>query len=145
MLELEGKIWRDPDSSWWLVEVSFLDVMTQGKTRKKALEMIKDAVLELLKDSYADYLGRQFQLTVNLYEEGVIGLGASDEKLLFSLGLKRQRLRSGSTIRDVSKRLKSQSPNAYARYERAQARPSIEKYAELLHAANPSRRPLLVS
>jgi|HubBroStandDraft_4_1064222.scaffolds.fasta_scaffold81846_1 predicted RNase H-like HicB family nuclease len=145
MMELEGKVWKDSDSSWWLVEISFLDVMTQGKTRKEALEMIKDAVMELLKDSYEDLLGKQFQLSVNLYENSVIGLGASDEKLLFALGLKRQRLRSGSTIRDVSKRLKSKSPNTYARYERAQTRPSIERYAELLHAANPSRRPLLVS
>lgn len=72
-------------------------------------------------------------------------MGASDDKLLFALGLKRQRLRSVSTIRDVSKRLKSKSPNAYARYERAQVRPSLEKYAELLHAANPNRRPLLLS
>jgi transcriptional regulator with XRE-family HTH domain len=80
-----------------------------------------------------------------LDEDGIIGMGASDDKLLFALGLKRQRLRSGSSIRDVSKRLKSKSPNAYARYERAQAKPSIEKYAELLHAANPGRRPLLVS
>ena len=119
--------------------------MTQGKTRKEALRMIKDAVMELLKDSYEDFLGKQFRLTVTLYKEGVIGMGASDEKLLFALGLRRQRLRSGSTIRDVSKRLKSKSPNAYARYERAQSRPSIEKYAELLHAANPNRRPLLVS
>lgn len=144
-MELEGKVWKDPDSSWWLVEVSFLDVMTQGRTRKEALEMIKDAVMVLLKDSYEDFLGKQFHLTVNLYEDGVIGLGATDDKLLFALGLKRQRLRSGSSIRDVSRRLKSKSPNAYARYERAQARPSIEKYAELLHAANPGRRPLLVS
>ena len=145
MMELEGKVWKDLDSLWWLVEISFLDVMTQGKTRKEALEMIKDAVMELLKDSYENSLGKQFQLSVTLYENGVIGMGAPDEKLLFALGLKRQRLRSGSTIRDVSKRLKSKSPNAYARYERALARPSIEKYAELLHAANPSRRPLLVS
>ena len=101
--------------------------------------------MELLKDSYKDLLGKQFQLGVNLYEAGVIGMGASDETLLFALGLKRQRLRSGSTIRDVSKRLKSKSPNAYARYERARSRPSFEKYAELLHAANPNRRPLLVS
>jgi predicted RNase H-like HicB family nuclease len=145
IMELEGKVWKDPDSTWWLVEVSFLDVMTQGKTRKEALEMIKDAVMELLKDSYADVLDKHFHLTVNLYEDGVIGMGASDENLLFALGLKRQRLRSDSTIRDVSKRLKSKSPNAYARYERAQARPSFEKYAELLHAANPNRSPLLVS
>lgn len=145
MIELEGKVWKDSDSSWWLIEVSFLDVMTQGRTRKEALEMIKDVVMELLKDSYEDHLDKQFHLSVNLYEDGIMGLGATDDKLLFALGLKRQRLRSGSTIRDVSKRLKSKSPNAYARYERAQSRPSIEKYAELLHAANPNRRPLLVS
>ncbi|MBI5345836.1 MAG: type II toxin-antitoxin system HicB family antitoxin [Chlamydiae bacterium] len=145
MMELEGRVWKDPNSSWWLIEISFLDVMTQGKTRKEALEMIKDAVMELLKDSYEDFLSKRFLLGVNLYEDGVIGMRASDDKLLFALGLKRQRLRSGSTIRDVSKRLKSKSPNAYARYERAQAKPSLEKYAELLHAANPNRRPLLVS
>lgn len=107
--------------------------------------MIKDAVLELLEDSYGDLLDRNFRLHVNLYENGVIGMGASDDKLLLALGLKRQRTRSGSSIREVTRRLKSKSPNAYARYERAQARPSFEKYAELLHAANPSRRPLLVS
>jgi len=145
MMELEGKVWKDQDSSWWLVEISFLDVMTQGRSRKDALRMIKDSVWELLKDSYEGLVDKRFQLTVNLYENGVIGLGASDDKLLFALGLKRQRMRSGSTIRDVSKRLKSKSPNAYARYERAQSRPSLEKYAELMHAANPARRPMLVS
>jgi len=144
-MELEGKVWKDPENSGWLVEIAFLDVMTQGKSRKEALEMIRDAVLELLKDSFEASVGKQFKLSVTLYENGVIGLSASDDKLLFALGLKRQRLRSGSTIREVSRRLKSKSPNAYARYERALARPSIEKYAELLHAANPSRRPLLVS
>ena len=51
MIELKGKVWKDPDSSWWLIEISFLDVMTQGKTRKNALEMIEDTVMELLKDS----------------------------------------------------------------------------------------------
>ena len=82
---------------------------------------------------------------MNLYEEGVIGIGASDAKLLFALGLKRQREKSSSTIRDVSERLNSKSPNAYARYERAQVRPSLDKYAQLMHAANPLRRPLLLS
>lgn len=144
-MELEGRVWKDQNSKYWLVEISFLDVMTQGKTRKDALAMINDAVLELLKDCYEKLLTKQFELKVNLYENGVIGMRASDDKFLFALGLKRQRLKSGSTIRDVAKRLNSKSPNAYARYERAQARPSLEKYTELLHAANPNRRPLLVS
>jgi predicted RNase H-like HicB family nuclease len=46
-MELEGRVWKDENSSWWLAEVSFLDVMTQGKTKKKALEMLEDAILEL--------------------------------------------------------------------------------------------------
>lgn len=143
-MELEGKVWKDAKSSWWLVELSFLDVMTQGRTKKEALEMLRDAVMELLKDSYDVRIKKSFRLAVSEYENNIIGLAASDEKLLLALGLKRQRLRSGSTIREVSKRLKSKSPNAYARYERALALPSIEKYAELLHAANPERRPLLL-
>lgn len=91
MLELKGKVWKDKKSSWWLVEVSFLDLMTQGKTRKAALKMIKDAIIELLKDSYKELLSKNFKLTVNLYKDGVIGVGATEEKLLFSLGLKRQK------------------------------------------------------
>lgn len=141
-MELEGKVWKE--GSGWLVEISFLDVMTQGRTRKEALDMIKDAVMELLRDSFEEASRTHFKLNVHLYDNGVIGMGASDEKLLFALGLKRQRLRNGSTIREVSKRMKSKSPNAYARYERAKTKPSLEKYAELLHAANPQRRPLLV-
>lgn len=142
MVNLGDKLWKD--GSWWLIEISFLDVMSQGKTRQEALEMIKDAVLELLKDSYGGLIDKNFRLSVSLYDKGIIGMRASDNHFLFALGLKRQRLRSGSTIRDVAKRLKATSPNAYARYERAQARPGLEKYAELLHAANPNRRPMLV-
>lgn len=143
-MEIEGKVWKDEKSSWWLVEVAFLDIMTQGKTKKQALQMIEDAVLELLLDSYEE-INKKFNLSVSEYENGVIGLGASDDKYLLALGLKRQRERAGTTIREASKRLKSKSPNAYARYERARAKPSIEKYSQLLHAASPKRRPLLLS
>ena len=64
--------------------------MTQGKTQKEALEMIKDAVLVLLKDSYNnELLGKRFQLTVNLHKDEVFSIKASDDKLLFSLGMTR--------------------------------------------------------
>jgi predicted RNase H-like HicB family nuclease len=144
-MELKGRVWKDENSSWWLAEVSFLDVMTQGKTKKKALEMLEDAILELLEDSYGDQINKKFHLTVNNYEHDLVGVGASDEWLLFALGLKRQREKCGTTIREAAKRLKSKSPNAYARYERGYVRPSFEKYNQLLLAANPYRRPLLVS
>lgn len=144
-MEFEGKVWKDPNSSWWLVEVFFLDVMTQGRTRKEALLLVEDAILLLLEDSYASILEKTFKLKVSLYEDGVIGVGATDDRLLFALGLKRQREKCGSSIRDVARRLNSKSPNAYARYERALVRPSLEKCDQLLRAINPKRRPLLVS
>ncbi len=46
-MEMEGKIWKD--GKFWLVEVPALDAMTQGKTRKEALEMVEDLVLEMTK------------------------------------------------------------------------------------------------
>jgi predicted RNase H-like HicB family nuclease len=94
MMELEGRVWKDPVSSWWLVEVAFLAVLTQGRTRKEALKMVKDAVMELLKDSCEDRLSKDFGLTVSLYKDGLIGLSASDSKPLLALSLKRQRLRN---------------------------------------------------
>lgn len=91
-MTLEGKIWKDPSSSWWLIEVSFLDVMTQGKTRKDALEMIQDAVMELLIDAYGDCLDKKFKLTTTLHENGIFSLAATNEKALCDLGIKRQKL-----------------------------------------------------
>lgn len=85
MLELEGRVWKDPTSLWWRGEVSFLNVMTQGKTRQEALKMIKDAVIELLKDAYEDFFDQRCELKVTLYKEKLIGL-KSDE-FLFALGL----------------------------------------------------------
>ena len=74
----------------------------------------------------------------------MFGLSSKEDKVLMALGLKRQRMKSGSSIRDVSKRLNSKSPNAYARYERALVMPSLEKYIQLIQAANPKRRPMLM-
>lgn len=95
MIELKGKVWKDLKSSWWLVEISCLNVMTQGRTRKEALEMIKDAVRELLQDAY-ESLDEKLPLTVTLYKEGIFGMKASNDQPLFALGLRRQKLRSNS-------------------------------------------------
>ena len=64
------------------------------------------------------------------------------KKILLAISLRRQREKSGSTVREVSKRLGSKSPNAYAQYERGRTGISLDKYEQLLMAANPfeSRR-----
>ena len=51
--------------------------------------------------------------------------------------LKRRRQASGASLRQVAERLGASSRNAYARYERGEAVPSMEKLDALLKAASP--------
>jgi predicted RNase H-like HicB family nuclease len=134
-MEMEGKIWKE--DKFWLVEVSALDATTQGKTRKEALAMIEDLVLEMAKSYFEDEIGKDFVITVIDYKKDIIGVTASDNRLFLALSLKRQREKSGSTVREASERLGSKSPNAYAQYERGRTSISVDKYEELLSAANP--------
>jgi len=60
-----------------------------------------------------------------------------------AFSLKRQREISGSTIQEVAERLGSKSPNSYAQYEKGKIRISLEKYEQLLEAANPIHPPML--
>jgi transcriptional regulator with XRE-family HTH domain len=62
---------------------------------------------------------------------------SNNNKLLFALSLRKQREKSGLTIREASQRLGSKSPNSYAQYEKGKTRISLDQYEKLLHAANP--------
>lgn len=134
-MEMEGKIWKD--GKFWLVEVPALDAMTQGKTRKEALAMVEDLVFEMTNNYFKDEVSKDFSITIVDYRKDVIGVTASDNKLFLALSLRRQREKSGSTVREASERLGSKSPNAYAQYERGKTSISVDKYEELLTAANP--------
>lgn len=133
-MELEGKIWKH--KKHWLVEVPSLNIMTQGDTRKEALFMIQDAIMEYMKYYFESEI-EEFELNIIDHEKSVIGITASNNKLLLALSLRKQREQSGSTVREVSERLGSKSPNSYAQYEKGRTRVSLDQYEKLLHAANP--------
>jgi predicted RNase H-like HicB family nuclease len=137
-MEMEGKIWKD--GKFWLVEVPTLDAMTQGKTRKEALAMVGDLIFEMTRNYFEDEIGKDFSITVIDYKKDVIGVIANDNRLFLALSLRRQREKSGSTVREASERLGSKSPNAYAQYERGKTSISVDKYEELLAAANPFKK-----
>jgi len=139
-MELEGKVWKD--KNFWLIEVPSLGLMTQGKTRKEAIEMLQDAIKETIR-SYFTSLPRGFKTKVNDYGNKGVGIKTSDPKLLLALSLIRQREESGSTVREAAMRLGSKSPNSYAQYERGKTMMSLEKYDQLLQAANPVRHSVL--
>lgn len=137
-MEMEGKVWKD--GKLWLVEVPTLDAMTQGKTRKEALSMIKDLVIEMSQSYFKNELEKDFAVIIIDYTKEMIGVTANNNKILLALSLRRQREKSGSTIREASERLGSKSPNAYAQYERGITNISLDKYEQLLLAANPMER-----
>jgi len=137
-MEMEGKIWKD--GKFWLIEVPALDAMTQGKTRKEALAMLENLVFEMAESYFGDEINRDFAITVIDYKKDIVGVTASDNRVFLALSLRRQREKSGSTVREASERLGSKSPNAYAQYERGRTSISVDKFEELLIAANPFDR-----
>lgn len=137
-MELEGKIWKS--KQFWLVKVPSLDAMTQGRTRKEALEMVKDLLKEMLINYFPDEIFDNLVITINDYKGRLIGISTNNNSLILALSLKRQREKSGSTVREVSERLGSKSPNAYAQYEKGRIRISLEHYERLLNAANPNQQ-----
>ncbi len=100
-------------------------------------DMVEDLVLEMTKNYFEGEIGKDFTVTVIDYKKDMIGVTANDNRLFLALSLRRQREKSGSTVREASERLGSKSPNAYAQYERGKTSISVDKYEELLTAANP--------
>lgn len=140
-MELEGKIWKD--GKFWLVEVPSIDVCTQGHTKKEALEMIEDAIKELIISYFSDRDAESFTISVCDYKKNSIGITCSDNSLILAFSLRRQREMSKSTVRDVSERLGSKSPNAYAQYERGNVKVTVDQFERLLQAVNPNKYPRL--
>jgi hypothetical protein len=112
---------------FWAIEVPILDVVTQGRTKTEAYEMIADAI-----ESLVDRKG--FKVRVFRGEGEEFEIGASDQTLLTALLLRRERLKSGMSLAEVAERLGSKSPNSYARYEQGRSTPSIKKLTHLFSA-----------
>ena len=134
-MELEGTIWKE--GKFWIIEIPSLDISSQGRTKKEALVMIKDATLELFYSYFKNKIKKNFEVNISEYKHNIIGIAASDEKLLLALSLRRQREKKGLTVRDISKRLNSKSPNVYFQYETGKINISFNQYEKLLKAINP--------
>ena len=81
-MRFQGKLYKD--GKLWLVEVPVFAAMTQGRTRKEALEMIADWFATMI-----DRPG--FAVTVYEGKQGNFELSASDTKAIVGLLLQRQR------------------------------------------------------
>lgn len=127
-MRFEGTVVRD--GRFWLAEIPLLDAMTQGRTRAEALEMIVDWL-----ETMVNRPG--FRAEVHQVEKNLFEIGGSDVAAMTALLLRRRRELSGASLRDVASRLGSSSRNAYARYERGDAVPTVDKLDALLKASSP--------
>src|SRR5215510_4366357 len=129
-MRFAGRICKD--GKFWLAEIPILEAMTQGRTRKEAFAMVAD-LLETLVDRPG------FTVHEHPGEDDHFEVSAFHMRRLVSLLLRRQRERSGLSRADPAARLGAKSRNAYARYERGNSLPTVEKLDALLHAVSPDR------
>ena len=128
-MRFSGRIYKD--GKFWLAEIPILDLMTQGRTKKEAYEMVAD-MLETMVNK------ENFKIDVYKETKDTFEVGSLESKHLVSLLLQRKREISGLSLSQVANRLGMSSSNSYARYERGKSVPSIEKLNDLLHAVCPN-------
>ena len=127
-MKFQGKAFKN--GKFWLADIPFLELMTQGRTKKELLLMVEDLIVTL-----ADK--KEFEVNVKCTKDGIIEIGSNDNKVMIGLLLKRKRQLNNLTIQQVAERMGSTSKNAYARYEQGKTLPSIDKLQDLLNATGP--------
>jgi len=129
-MRFEGKVTRD--GRFWLAEIPLLDAATQGRTRTEALEMIGDWLETMI--NRAD-----FRVEVHARGKNEFEVAGNDVAAMTALLLRRRREASGASLREIATRLGASSRNAYARYERGDVVPTVEKLDALLKATAPGQ------
>ncbi len=125
---LEGRVFKE--KSQWLAEIPALDAMTQGHSKKEAIEMVVDWIRSILNDQ---------SLKIVVHEkQGALLVELPVTAPVISLLLQKNRERQGLTIREMAQRLGFKSHNGYAQYEHGKIEPSLSQLERFLsEAASP--------
>ncbi len=81
-MKFQGKAFKN--GKFWLADIPFLKLMTQGRTKKELLLMVEDLLVTL-----ADKEG--FEVNVKCSKDGILEIGSNDNKVMAGLLLKRER------------------------------------------------------
>ena len=128
MMRFCGRVYKDGRE--WLAEIPMLEYITQGRTRKEALDMIGDLIETMVGKKH--FIAQVYPARGDRF-----AVGSDDVRALVALLLRRKRELSGMSLAEAASRLGVASRNAYARYEQGKAVPTIEKLCQLLHAVCP--------
>ena len=133
-MRIEGYI--EKSDKYWAVSIPLLLIYTQGKSKKNAYEMAKDAIEELVDE-------KGFSVDIHPSTSLSFSVGSNNESMLMAFALKQQRLHHGLSIREVVANMGLKSPTAYSRYEKGLVRPSLDKFSELLCGISGDLEPIL--
>lgn len=130
---IEGNL--EKSGKYWAVSIAALEVYTQGRTKKEAYFMGKDAL-----EGLAEADG--FDLDILVIPEGSdhFRAGSNDAKAFTAFVLRRWRQAHNLTLAEAAERLGSASKNAYARYEQGRSEPTISMMERLIRAISPGER-----
>ena len=129
-MRFQGRVYKD--TGVWLAEVPVFDAMSQGRTRIESLEMIKDWFVTMVDEP-------GFAVEIHSGKSGDFEIDSDDLRSMIGLLLQRRRQQSGLSLGQAAERLGVRSRNAYARYERGECLPTMEKLDQLLKAVSEGR------
>ena len=136
-MKIQGKLVKEKGEKYWGVEIPSIGIYTQGKTKKDAYVMAKDAI-EILVDKDG------FEVEIEPGRNSDFFIVPSKIGPILSLILKQKRIDRGLTIEKVVENLGQTSQNAYWRYESGASSPSFEKFDQILKAINPKSSAVLI-
>ena len=131
-MKIEGRVTppRCTKNKHWSVEISLLDIHTQGSSKADAYLMAADAI-EALVDK------KGFKVICTPSKGNGFVLTANDRATFMSFVLGRLRTTRNLSVREMAERLHASSPNTYARYEQGRAMPKFDTLEALLQAIDP--------
>ena len=130
-MKIEGSLEKKAGEKTWGVDIPEIGIFTQGKTKKEAYKMAKEAI-ELAVDL------DDFEIMIEPTQNNKFFIIPNNLGPLLAMILRQKRIDNGLSIRVVARRLGQSSPNSYGRYETGKNIPTLEKFDKLLKAIDPS-------
>ena len=124
-MKIEAKIWQDKD--FWVIDISALNLSTQGTSREDAYEMAIDAVQCLTEDEH-------FKVEICEKGENHFYITSNDNRKLVGILLQRNRERQDWTFEDARQAIGAKSRSEFQTYEKGETDPTLTKLERLLAA-----------
>ncbi len=134
---ITGRV-RKEEGVWWSAEAPVAGIYTQGTSAKDAMAMLADAF-----EALVDRPG--FKVAVTEHGPGgEVLVDSSEPAALIAYVLKYQRETHGMSLGGVATALGESSRTTYARYERGDVVPTVQKLVDALRAVAPELAVVIV-